>query len=770
MCWVKYKNKKIIKQVMLRKKSLYFTLGIIIVSIIVLVTLLSTTYFYYLAKGRLVEDMKLNSSQSIASLSNNVANLVSAYAENEYINLITSELVNRHYFAIIVEDKNFAKILGREFYYNGIILDDNGKIIEFDQDNFNHQQKLKNAFYSDIKPLVNASNQVIGSISIYVSDESINKELREVILYTVINALIIALLLMASLFLTIRKYIVNPVTNIEEAVSNTDKDGVPVNYVFESGAAEINTLAARINEMITSIKVSRRALVENNKELKLREKLLSLLEAAINAAYDGIVVTDNQGTILWVNPAFTELTGFEANEVINQNMSVMRSGVQDAAFYKTLWQTIQSGQTWYGQIKNKRKNGEIYLEEESITPVIINNEIVNYVAIKRDITTQQQKEMLLQRSQRMYSLGKLTGGIAHDYNNMLGVIIGYCELLGMTVPDNNDVKDYLHAIIHAAERGSKLTKKLLSFTRRAPNEARPANINELVFEFRHMLEKMLTVRIEMNFNLQENLWDVYIDIDDLEDAMLNMSINAMHAMPDGGKLEFKTENYLVTAEEARTIGLEEGEYVKLSISDTGCGMDEEVEKHIFDPFFTTKDEMGTGLGLSQVYSFLERARGTITVSTSLGEGSVFELYFPRHISDAETSTQIITEQEYEKISGTASILVVDDEELLLNLSRDILKGAGYEVVCASSGEAALLILEKNADFDLMITDVIMPGIDGYQLARIVHEKYPSIRLLFISGYNQTQNSDIASDEHFQDLLRKPFSKRELLKTVDEVLQ
>ncbi len=373
----------------------------------------------------------------------------------------------------------------------------------------------------------------------------------------------------------------------------------------------------------------------------------------------------------------------------------------------------------------------------------------------------------LHQSQKMDALGKLTGGIAHDYNNMLGVIMGYADLLEASLDDQPRLAKYAHNIHHASDRGARLTKKLLAFSRKTASEENRLNLNSLLQGEQHMLAKTLTVRIKLVFELQQDLWPVWLDDNDMEDAILNMSINAMHAIEGSGQLTIQTRNLVMNQADAQLLDLSAGDYVLLRISDTGCGMDEATREKIFEPFFSTKGEKGTGLGLSQVYGFVHRSGGVIKVSSESEQGAQFSLYFPRYYENGDT--KFLEEGcSLTAFTGNENILVVDDELALLNLTCEILELHGFNVSAAESAGKALEILEREP-VDLLISDVIMPEMDGYQLADIVKGKYPDIKIQLISGFTDDRNMDVVDQSFQQNLLLKPFNSQALLQRIHELL-
>lgn len=387
-----------------------------------------------------------------------------------------------------------------------------------------------------------------------------------------------------------------------------------------------------------------------------------------------------------------------------------------------------------------------------------------------NITEHMEYERQLQRSQKMEALGQLTGGIAHDYNNMLGIIMGYSNILMTKLSSQPALLKYAQRINEAGHRNAKLTQKLLTFSREKTLEPETLNLNEVLDEMLHLLEKTLTARIKLVMDLSDELWDVKLDKGDFIDALLNMSINAMHAMDNGGQLTIATENVELDQVQANTLQIKPGEYVSLLLKDTGSGIDEYIQSKMFDPFFSTKGKNGTGLGLSQVYSFVKQLGGAIKVSSEIGKGSQFFIYFPRHIAE---EAQDITEQELPRyLKGEEAILLVDDEPVLSEMTGEHLKLKGYKVFSAKSADQALSILNKQS-IDLMLSDVIMPGMDGYQLAVRVKEIYPDVKIQLLTGYSDgkylDQNNKLLDPDLHKNIMYKPFEINDLLTRIRSLL-
>ena len=398
-----------------------------------------------------------------------------------------------------------------------------------------------------------------------------------------------------------------------------------------------------------------------------------------------------------------------------------------------------------------------------------------FVAFVRDITERVEheeallrKEEQLRLSQKMDALGQLTGGIAHDYNNMLAVIIGYSDLLELRLEDHPKLLEYSHEISHAAKRATKLTEKLLSFSRTKIAEAENIDINALLHYQRGMLEKALTVRVKLHFDLEDSLWPVWLDNGDLESAIINLSINAMHSIEGNGQLTIRTSNMLVSKADIQMLDLDPGDYVLLSFTDTGCGMDQQTKERVFEPFFSTKGKQGTGLGLSQVYGFVERSGGTIKIYSELDHGTQVMLYFPRNIDHVSTDDEQAADTYLANFGGNETILIVDDELALLQINELILREQGYHVISTDHAKNVLEILEGES-VDLLLSDVIMPDIDGYQLAASVQEKYPDIKIQLISGFSDVGHADGVDETLSANLLQKPCRSNTLLKRIRELL-
>ena len=367
----------------------------------------------------------------------------------------------------------------------------------------------------------------------------------------------------------------------------------------------------------------------------------------------------------------------------------------------------------------------------------------------------------------MNALATLTSGIAHDYNNMLGIIMGYSELLQLNLSDQPKLLGYANNINDSCARGSNLTKKLLNLTQDKGESNEIVNINNLINKNQDLLEKTLTSRIQLTYELTNDLWPISVDINDLEDVIINISINAMHAIDGSGQLIIRTYNDQLSEEQASIFDVKCGDYVLLTFTDTGEGMTEEVKERIFDPFYSTKGEKGTGLGLSLVFNFMKRSHGIIQVNSKLDCGSCFSLYFPRFCGNIKNKTHIKIPLTIEK-NKNSTILVVDDEPALLHATSEILKRQNYHVISVNSANQALEIL-KIQHIDLLLSDVIMPNMDGYQLSAIVKENYPTVQIQLVSGFTDQKKRSKTDETIHEQLLLKPINSQLLLQRLQKLL-
>ena len=540
------------------------------------------------------------------------------------------------------------------------------------------------------------------------------------------------------------------------------RDGT-IKWVWEKGRGVFNSDGSLIclEGLINDISERKRMEAE-------RERLI----AAIEQAGEVIFLTDRDGEIIYVNPAFEPVTGYTKEEAIGRNPRMLKSGKQDQAFYQNLWDTIKAGKTWKGSMVNRRKDGSLYTEETTISPVLDGSgRLLNYVAVKKDITAQLEMEEQFQQAQKMESIGRLAGGVAHDFNNMLGVIIGQAELALDEPGIDEKLKAGLNEIRKAAERSANLTRQLLAFARKQAIAPRVIDLNQAVEGLLKMMRRLIGEDIALTWLPASNLWAVKMDPSQVDQILANLCVNSRDAIGGAGSVTVQTANHSFDETFCKSHKeFSQGEYVCLAVSDDGCGMEEKTIEHLFEPFFTTKEVgRGTGLGLATVYGIVKQNRGFIIVDSFPGKGTTFEIYIPRH--EEQLAEQKADKPEpSEKGKGETVMVVEDDPSLLLLISR-ILTGLGYQVLAAASGEPALAMAESHqVPIHLLISDVIMPGMDGRALAARLRAARPKIKVLFVSGYPADILARKGLVEEGVSFLSKPFAPARLAAKVREVLE
>ncbi len=460
------------------------------------------------------------------------------------------------------------------------------------------------------------------------------------------------------------------------------------------------------------------------------------LAMAIEQVRETVFITDAAGVIEYVNPEFERVSGYTRAEAIGQTPGLLKSGAHDDAFYETLWGTITKGRSWSGRFVNKRKDGSRYSEEAIISPILdAVGAVTSYVGVQRDVTATLELEAQFRQAQKMEAVGQLAGGVAHDFNNILSVILSYAEIMSEELRPGEPFRAEVEEIKQAAWRASDLTKQLLAFSRQQKLEPKVVSLNQTLAGVQKLLRRLMGVDIDLTMLPTNGLWNIKIDPGQIEQVLMNLAVNACDAMPLGGNLTIETLNVELDEDYARVhADVRAGEYVAIVVTDTGTGMTKETQTHIFEPFFTTKDKSkGTGLGLATVFGIIKQSGGHIWVYSELGVGTTFKMYFPRVLGVVEPQPAVRLRRELQR--GTETILLVEDEDQVRAVAADILRRQGYVVLEAPNGGEALLICEQHgAKIDLLLTDVVLPRMNGRQLAARLAPLRPEMKVVFMSGY------------------------------------
>ncbi len=536
---------------------------------------------------------------------------------------------------------------------------------------------------------------------------------------------------------------------------STEHTWEPTELNFIKAIAQLMEIAFMKMQFIEQIR-------QNANEIKQ----LALL---VEQAKEIFAVTDLEGHIEYVNRAFEEITGYKASEVIGKTFDVLRSAKEPEETFKHMWDTLMKGKEWRGRIVNSRKNGELFVEDAVIFPIKNEqNQIIKFCKIGRDISREVQLEERLRQSQKMEAIGTLAGGIAHDFNNILTPLLGYTELALLSTPPESALHTQLEQIYKAGQRAKDLIKQILAFSRQSTLERRAIEITPIVKEVLKLLRATIPSTIEIVADIRKISIHVNADPVEIHQVLMNLCTNAYQAMPHGGRLTIRLEQITISKDdEAKYYHLRPGKYVKISVIDTGVGIPPEIQEKIFEPYFTTKSqEKGTGLGLATVHGIVTSMGGSITVYSEPGKGAEFNVYLPA-ISNAASTPQ---KQAHQLPTGTETILFVDDEPAITELGKNILERLGYRVITFMSPTEALEAFRKTPSaFDLIITDMTMPGMTGAQLAESVRKINPHIPIILTTGYSEKITATQANEMGIDHFISKPFSPKELALLIRQLL-
>jgi two-component system cell cycle sensor histidine kinase/response regulator CckA len=503
---------------------------------------------------------------------------------------------------------------------------------------------------------------------------------------------------------------------------------------------------------------------------KQAEEQIRWLSLAMEQGPASVIMTDATGNIEYVNAKFTEVTGYTLDEVRGRNPRILSSGQTPPEVYRDLWSTITAGRPWRGEVVNRKKDGTLYWDAMLVYPIRNpGGGIAHFLALKEDLTERNRLEAQLRQAQKMEAVGRLAGGVAHDFNNVLTAIFGYAQLVVEDLPPGSQARQDLEEIHKAAQRASTLTKQLLAFSRQQVLEPVVLGPNDLIEDFDKMLRRVIGEDVELRLSLAPDTGNVRADPGQLQQVIMNLVVNARDAMPTGGRLLIETGNADLTERYAEQHPpVVPGRYVLLAVTDTGIGMTAEIKARIFEPFFTTKERgKGTGLGLSTVYGIVKQSGGYVWVYSEPGRGTTFKVYLPRVDAPAEA---VARPRETGTLAGTETILLAEDDETLRPLAKGLLAKLGYTVLDAENADRALaLAAAHTGPIQLLVADVVMPGASGRELARRLAQARPDTKVLYISGYTDDAIVHHGMLEPGLHFLQKPFTPAALARKVRDVL-
>lgn len=553
--------------------------------------------------------------------------------------------------------------------------------------------------------------------------------------------------------------------------------GVPLkvgNHTFGVLAVQTYSQSIRYSERDKEILTFVARQLASAVEIKRNEQALRRSEARyrslVQSSVYGIYRASLQGRFLDVNPALISMLGYGSAEevlLLDPEKDVFANPQEQVRLFE---QFRNTGRLDGMDVKWKRKDGSPITVRISGRAVASEDEPADVLeAIAEDVTERRALEEQFRQAQKMEAVGRLAGGVAHDFNNLLMVISGYAEVILSKLEIDDHLAEKARAIQQAADRATTLTRQLLAFSRKQLLELKVVDVNAIVSDMERLLRPLIGENVELAAKLAPDAGYTRADAGQLEQVLMNLVVNAKDAMPNGGTLTIQTENILLGDSPRRgQTFIRPGSYVMLSVSDTGMGMDKETQSRIFEPFFTTKEKgKGTGLGLSTVYGIVKQSGGYVMVQSDLGRGSTFQIYLPHVEGRAEKHAAPAARAA---VGGTETILLVEDEESVRQLVRDTLESKGYKVVEAENGESGMkAAVRHEGKIDLIITDVVMPGMGGREMAEEIVKKRPGTKVLFLSGYAEDA---ILSDGGFDNataFLQKPFTLQNLSRKVREVL-
>ncbi len=600
--------------------------------------------------------------------------------------------------------------------------------------------------------------EALGYVNLALSKDSTYISRRNIFINNFFVSTGVALMLLFAMYVALRN-VTRPLEKLSQLMEQGQRGKYQEN-TDTSGPKEISGMSLTFNNMIHAIRE--------------RERNLSL---TLDSIGDAVIATDTAGDITRINPVAEALTGWSASEVVGrplQEVFKIISAQTRKPVTNPVEKVLHTGKI-VGLANHTLligKDGSEYQIADSGAPIRDDNgKILGVILVFRDVTQAYQTEEALRRSQKMEAIGRLSGGIAHDFNNQLGVIIGYLDFLKIYTTDNEEPAKWVGTATRATLRCMDLTRQLLTFSRNQTQGKTVVDPNATLKELETMIARSITPEVEVQYFLADDLWLTEINPGEFQDAILNLVINARDAMPDGGKLVIETTNKHLNEDftDLNPEG-EVGDYVQLMLSDTGTGMDKETLEHVFEPFFTTKPEgKGTGLGMAMVYGFMKRYGGYIRVYSELGMGTTMCLYLPRSTA-SESAATISNREEVELPAGSETILIVDDEVDLLQLTDQYLSDLGYRTRTAENAAQALAILAGDEKFDLLFSDVVMPGgMNGYELAQQATQQWPNLKVLLTSGFTSKTMARNGLARFSAHLIGKPYRKDDLAQRIRRML-
>ncbi|MEW6351313.1 MAG: PAS domain S-box protein [Thermodesulfobacteriota bacterium] len=512
------------------------------------------------------------------------------------------------------------------------------------------------------------------------------------------------------------------------------------------------------------------SIVRDVTELKRAEQERLHLVTAIEQAAESIMITDAEETILYTNPAFERVTGYTSEEAVGRKAGFIMSGLHNPVYYRSLRDTLARGEVWHGRFVNRKKDGSLFHEDATISPVKDESgRIVSYVAVKRDVTREVRLEEELRQAHKMEAIGTLAGGIAHDFNNILSAIFGFTQLALDEAPKGTSMRDRLSEVLIAAERAADLVKRILTFSRKSEQEKKVITVEPLLKEVLKFLRASLPSTIEIRQNFRAPQTKVWADPTQMHQVLMNLCTNARQAMREGGGTLEVTVDCLVLDADSCDLDpdMTGGRFVRLGVTDSGKGIPPEIRDRIFDPYFTTKKQgEGTGLGLAVVHGIVKSHGGAIRVKSNPEEATTFHVFLP--VAEDDADDQAASEEQ--PPTGHERILFVDDEGPITRIAKLMLEDLGYQVVAETDSARALEVFRQDPSaFDLVITDMTMPRMTGKEMAQEILIIRPNIPVMLCTGFSEEINRAQAEELGIRAFFMKPLNREKMAPIVRDLL-
>jgi len=507
---------------------------------------------------------------------------------------------------------------------------------------------------------------------------------------------------------------------------------------------------------------------------KKAQEDLAQLATVVEQSFNAIIITDTKGIIQYVNPAFESLSGYSAEEAIGQRPNIVKSGEHSDQYYAAMWQALNNGETWSGSFINKAKDGHIYHVEQTIFPLHVDEELIGFTSVQQDITERDRLQEQSEHTQRLESLGVLAGGIAHDFNNLLTAIMGNTGLAQNKLPDQSPALKNLQNIQKASESAATLCQQMLAYSGKGHFIIEPLNLSATIHDIMQLLESSIAKRAELDTRLDLQLPAIDADIGQIKQIIMNLVINASEAIGDHvGHIQIQTAHVKLNADDIGDLlgadQMQGGDFICLTVSDDGCGMDKITRTKIFDPFFTTKF-MGRGLGMSAILGIIRGHMGGLKITSKPDKGTRFDIYFPVSTHQAKQQQNEL-KRVHQHASMSGSVLVVDDEEMLREVAKSMLESMGLHVILAADGLKALEVLQQSGNdnaqqrIELVILDMTMPKMGGEECYKQLRTFAPDLQVIICSGYAETEvRARFDSSDHI-DFIQKPYLEKTLQQKV-----